>query len=179
MDIIEFDSRDKQLANKIKAISRVVRPEDCFTCLKCTNGCPATKIFSDFIPHKFQLAAGYGLVDEIIESGVLWNCFNCITCQTRCPQLISPVQTICSLTNIAVDRGIAPPKPFTEMIKNITKEGAIQTPREVQTTDFEFVSRADLGLPPRGIKNLEKFQEALRVVGAYKLLENKAKEDEK
>jgi len=171
MDTIEFSSRDKDLINKIRGISLDAKPEDCYTCLKCTNGCPANKIFEDFAPHKFQIAAHLGLADDIIDSGILWYCLNCITCQTRCPMLTSPVQTICSLTNIAVDRGIAPPKVFVEMIKTIKTEGAIVKPREVQTTDFEFVDRDELGLPERGIKNIGNFQKALKEIGAYKVIE--------
>ncbi|MBD3192398.1 MAG: 4Fe-4S dicluster domain-containing protein [Candidatus Heimdallarchaeota archaeon] len=167
MELLEYSSRDKLLKNKIKAISHEAKPEDCYTCLKCTNGCPASKIFEDFAPHKFQMAAYLGFAEDIINSGVLWYCFDCLTCQTRCPMLTSPAQTITSLTNIAVDRGISPPKAFVDMIKMITKEGAIIKPRDVLTTDFDFVNRAGLGLPSRGIRNLEQFQEALEIVGAF------------
>ena len=173
---IEFNSRDKELKNKIKGISQEAKPEDCYTCLKCTNGCPANKLFEEFAPHKFQIAAHLGFADEIIESGILWYCFNCITCQTRCPMLTSPVQTICSLTNIAVDRGVAPPKVFTEMIRTISKEGAIMKPREAQTTDFDFVDRNELGLPERSLQNPDSFQAALEEIGAFKVLENSKEE---
>ncbi|NHK32314.1 MAG: hypothetical protein FK730_13245 [Asgard group archaeon] len=179
MDTIEYASRDTELINKIKAISDEAKPEDCYTCLKCTNGCPANKIYSDFAPHKFQVAAMLGFVNEIIDSGILWYCFNCLTCQTRCPMKTSPVQTITSLTNIAVNRGIKPPKVFPEMIKAIKGNGAISEPREVQTTDFDFVSRDDLDLPPRGIKNPEKFQAALAMVGADQVLSLKDPEEKK
>ena len=179
MDTIEFDSRDEHLVTKIKGISLEAKPEDCYTCLKCTNGCPANKIYADFAPHKFQIAAHLGFIDEIVNSDILWMCFNCFTCQTRCPMLTSPVQTICSLTNMSVENGKAPPKVFIDMIKAIQTTGAILKPREVQTTDFDFLSREDLSLPKRGIKNLEKFQEALKVVGAQKVLEIKAEEETK
>ena len=176
MDTIDFSTRDRDLTKKIKGISLEAKPEDCYTCLKCTNGCPANKIFSDFVPHKFQIAAHLGLVDDILESGVLWNCFNCLTCKTRCPMLTSPVQTISALTNISVNRGMNPPKVFVEVIKNIANIGAISKPREAQTTDFDFVDRDDLGLPVRGIANLEKFQEALKVIGAYDIIEMQQEE---
>ncbi|MHA1220415.1 MAG: 4Fe-4S dicluster domain-containing protein [Candidatus Heimdallarchaeota archaeon] len=179
MDIIEYSSRDTDLINKIKAISDEANPEDCYTCLKCTNGCPANKIFEGFAPHKFQVAAQMGLVDDILESGILWYCFNCITCQTRCPMKTSPVQTIQSLTNIAVSRGMVPPKAFPEMIKAIYEYGAIFKPREAPTTDFDFVDRDELGLPERRVKNLAKFREALAVVGAEQVMNLKTKEDTK
>ena len=172
-NIIEYDSRDKLLVEKIRTISTEAKPEDCYTCLKCTNGCPANKIIEGFAPHKFQVAAHTGLVDDIIESGILWYCFNCITCHTRCPMLTSPVETIKSLTNIAVERGLTPPKAFIEMIKTISTEGAITKPREVQTTDFDFVDRNELGLPSRGVKDIEKFQAALKEIGALDVLNAK------
>ncbi|MFW9923321.1 MAG: 4Fe-4S dicluster domain-containing protein [Candidatus Thorarchaeota archaeon] len=176
MEVIEYNSRDKLLTEKIKGISLDAKPEDCYTCLKCTNGCPASKIFEDFAPHKFQIAAHMGFADEIIESGILWYCFNCLTCQTRCPMLTSPNQTICSLNNIAVDRGIAPPKVFVDMIRNISNFGAIAKSREVPTVDFEFIDREELELPKRGVKNIESFQDALREIGVFSLLENKPEE---
>ena len=179
MDIVEYSSRDKELVNKIKAISGDAKPEDCYTCVKCTNGCPANKVYPEFAPHKFQIAASMGIIDDIIESGILWKCYNCLTCGTRCPMDTAPAFTIASLTNIAVSRGIAPPKAMTGMVKAIKGNGAIQEPREVTTTDFDFVSRDDLDLPPRGIKNIAKFQEALKVVGAEQVLEIKGPEEEK
>lgn len=179
METIEYFSRDKLLKNKIKAISPEARPEDCYTCLKCTNGCPASKIFENFAPHKFQIAAYLGFADDIIDSGVLWYCFNCFTCQTRCPMLTSPAQTIASLTNIAVDRGISPPKAFVDMIKMIAKEGAIIKPRDVPTTDFDFITRDDLPLPSRGLRNIEQFQEALEIVGAFDVEQSTKSEADK
>jgi len=178
-NIIEYSSRDKLMTEKIKSISTEAKPEDCYTCLKCTNGCPANKIFEDFAPHKFQIAAHIGLVDDIIESGILWYCFNCKTCHTRCPMLTSPVETIQSLTNIAVERGLTPPKAFTEMIRTISTEGAITKPREVQTNDFDFVDRDELGLPPRGVKDVAKFQAALKEIGALDILDRKQTEENK
>ena len=179
MDTIEYSSRDKELANKIKAISDEAKPEDCYTCVKCTNGCPANKIFEGFAPHKIQVAAHMGFAEELIESGILWYCMNCLTCQTRCPMKTSPVQTISSLTNIAVDRGIAPPKAMTEMIRAVRENGAIVQPREAQTTDFDFLTRDDLDLPERGIKDPEKFKEALKIVGADQVLAIKKPEENK
>ncbi|HUT82313.1 MAG TPA: 4Fe-4S dicluster domain-containing protein [Candidatus Bathyarchaeia archaeon] len=179
MDIIEYSSRDTELTNKIKVIFEEAKPEDCYTCVKCTNGCPANKIFDDFAPHKFQAAAQMGLVDDIIDSGILWYCFNCLTCQTRCPMKTSPVQTIQSLTNIMVNRGIVPPKAFSEMIKAINQNGAINQPREVQTIDFEFIDREELNLPSRVLTNIEAFQEALKVIGVEQVLNLKSSEDKK
>jgi heterodisulfide reductase subunit C len=178
-DIIEYNSRDKLMVEKINTISTEAKPEDCYTCLKCTNGCPANKIFEGFAPHKFQIAAHTGLVDDIIESGILWYCFNCITCHTRCPMLTSPVETIQALTNIAVERGMTPPKAFIEMIRNISTEGTIIKAREVQTTDFDFVDREELGLPSREIKDIAKFQAALKEIGALDVLDRKQTEEKK
>lgn len=170
---IEFRSRDKELVKIIRSITEEAKPEDCYTCLKCTNGCPANKVYDDFAPHKFQIAAHLGLVDGIIDSGILWYCFNCLTCQTRCPMETAPVQTICALTNISVRRGLVPPKALSEMISAIKSNGAILEPREVTTTDFDFVSRDDFGLPARGIKEIKKFQEALKIIGVEQVLELK------
>jgi len=179
MDIVEFDSRDKMIIAQIRARFIELTPEDCYTCLKCTSGCPATKLYPKFAPHKFMVASIFGLVDDILESGILWYCFHCIKCETRCPMKTAPSQTICSLANIAISRGIAPPKAFTGMIRAIKEKGAIAQPREVPTTDFDFLTRDDLGLPSRGIKDIEKFQKALKIIGADEVLEIKPKEDEK
>ena len=179
MDTIEYSTRDTEIISKIKTISEEAKPEDCYTCLKCTNGCPAAKLFEEFAPHKIQVAAHMGFIDELINSGILWYCFTCYTCQTRCPQKTPPVQTIMSLTNIAVSWGISPPKIYPEMIKTISEEGAILKPREVSTIDFDFLSRDDLDLPERGIKNPTQFKEALKVVGLNEILALKESEVQK
>ncbi|MHA1355850.1 MAG: hypothetical protein ACTSR1_11830, partial [Candidatus Heimdallarchaeota archaeon] len=98
---------------------------------------------------------------------------------TRCPMETSPVETIQALTNIAVERGLTPPKAFIEMIRTISTEGTITKAREVQTTDFDFVDRNELGLPPRGVKDIAKFQAALKEIGALDVLDRKQPEEKK
>ena len=73
----------------------------CFQCAKCTSGCEAHKLL-ELEPHKMVALLKRGLIDEMINSDVIWTCMSCFKCRERCPQKVAPVEILFALKNIAV-----------------------------------------------------------------------------
>jgi len=147
----------------LKDLKRIVgdhKPEFCFQCARCTSGCTAAKVVPEYKPHEIVIKARLGLVDELLESGVLWYCTGCMKCKEFCPQDVAPFDVVTALKNIAVEKGIEPPKLLKEMAESVAEIGFIYGPMEVVTRDFEAVDRESLGLGPLWKPfNLEKFRE--------------------
>ena len=56
----------------------------CFTCAKCTAGCPVA-FAMEFGPHRILQMVRFGMNDAALASRDLWLCAGCATCATRCP----------------------------------------------------------------------------------------------
>jgi heterodisulfide reductase subunit C len=137
-----------RIVEELKNIIGVHKPEFCYQCAKCTSGCTANKVFSEYRPHEFVALANMGYVEEILKSGVIWACTECWKCGQYCPQEVAPVEVIIALKNLSIIKGYAPPKALVEMTKNVIEKGLIQDINQVMTKDFEFIDRDSLGLPP-------------------------------
>jgi heterodisulfide reductase subunit C len=60
-------------------------------------------------PNRFLRLLQLGLIDEALESHLLWMCVGCSTCGARCPNLISTNEVIDQLRVQALGhKGIAP-----------------------------------------------------------------------
>jgi heterodisulfide reductase subunit C len=81
----------------------------CYQCLKCTSGCPVTKLTKSppsEIVRRLQLGAG----NELLESDLVWLCLSCGTCYARCPMEINIASIIDALRSLAVAKGAARPE---------------------------------------------------------------------
>ena len=91
----------------------------CFQCAKCTSGCEAHKLL-ELEPHKIVALLKRGLIDELVNSDIIWTCMTCLKCKERCPQKVAPVDILFALKNKAVADGKQVPGKYTE-ISNCTK----------------------------------------------------------
>jgi len=82
---------------------------DCYQCGKCTAGCPAAASV-DITPRQVMRAIQLGLVDEVLDSSMIWLCLSCQTCTARCPCLIDIARVMESLRLIASREGRAKEK---------------------------------------------------------------------
>ena len=141
----------------------------CFQCAKCTSGCEAHKLL-ELEPHKIMALLKRGLVDEMVNSDVIWTCMSCFKCRERCPQKVSPVDVLFALKNLAVMGGKQIPGNYTGMLQSILSIGLVQDVQEVQTRDMKTRRREDLGLP--GVskpKDTSKFQMVLTKLAVEKV----------
>lgn len=121
--------------------------EYCFQCAKCTAGCEAHKLL-ELEPHKIVALLKRGLIDEMVNSDVIWTCMSCFKCLERCPQKVAPVEILTALKNMAVASGKQIPGKYTAMLQSVLSIGLIQDIQEASTHDGKTMKRDALELPP-------------------------------
>jgi len=152
MSIIDLTSMGESQAQLKEEINqRLSKLKDeisdyCFQCAKCTSGCEAHKLL-ELEPHKMVALLKRGLIDEMVNSDVIWTCMSCFKCRERCPQKVAPVEILFALKNMAVASGKQIPGNYTAMLQSILSIGLLQDIKSVTTNDNKTKSRAELGLP--------------------------------
>ena len=119
----------------------------CFQCAKCTSGCEAHKLL-ELEPHKIVALLKRGLIDELVNSDIIWTCMTCLKCKERCPQKVAPVDILFALKNKAVADGKQVPGKYTEILQSILSIGFLQDAQDVPTNSDESKNRKDFDLPP-------------------------------
>ena len=152
MSIIDLTSMGESQVEVRKEINeRLSRLQDevsdyCYQCAKCTSGCEAHKLL-ELEPHKIIALLKRGLIDELVNSDLIWTCMSCFKCRERCPQKVAPVDVLFALKNMAVAAGKQIPGNYTAMLQSVLSIGLLQDVKSVATRDNKTVSRSDLGLP--------------------------------
>jgi len=135
----------KEINKRLKKLQDEI-PEYCFQCAKCTSGCEAHKLL-ELEPHKIVALLKRGLIDEMINSDVIWTCMSCFKCRERCPQKVAPVEILFALKNMAVASGKQIPGKYTAMLQSILSIGLIQDVQSVVDCNNKAIKRYDLDLP--------------------------------
>lgn len=157
----EINERLSKLQNEIS--------DYCFQCAKCTSGCEAHKLL-ELEPHKVAALLKRGLIDELVNSDVIWTCMSCFKCRERCPQKVAPVEILFALKNMAVASGKQIPGKYTAMLQSVLSIGLIQDVQIVSTRDNKTKKRDDFGLP--GVSkpvDAAKFQTAITKLAVEKV----------
>ncbi|MFX0196627.1 MAG: 4Fe-4S dicluster domain-containing protein [Candidatus Hodarchaeota archaeon] len=171
MDFVGLSKlKGKELLAKVSEILGEHDPQSCYDCMKCTSGCPVTKINPEFAPHKIVVLTRMGFADELLKKQEIWLCAQCKTCKERCPQSVDPADLIVALRNIAYTAKIDIPNGYKLIVQKIYRKGVIREPTEVMSRDLDFFDREALGLPIIKLENLEKFQKEMKNA---KLVESK------
>ena len=139
------DVLKKEINERLQKLQDEVS-EYCYQCGKCTSGCEAHKLL-ELEPHKIVALLKRGLIDEMINSDVIWTCMSCFKCRERCPQKVAPVEILFSLKNMAVASGKQIPGNYTMMLQSVLSIGLLQDIKAVSTNDNKTMKRSDLGLP--------------------------------
>jgi len=141
----------------------------CYQCAKCTSGCEAHKLL-ELEPHKIIALLKRGLIDEMVNSDIIWTCMSCFKCRERCPQKVAPVEILFALKNLAVAGGKQVPGKYTSVLQSVLSIGLIQDVQSVTTKDMRTKTRDDLGLPPLSKPNdPAKFQAGLMKIAVEKV----------
>lgn len=152
MSIIDLTSMGESQTQLKKEINeRLQKLQDevseyCYQCAKCTSGCEAHKLL-ELEPHKIVALLKRGLIDEMVNSDVIWTCMSCFKCRERCPQKVAPVEVLFALKNLAVASGKQIPGNYTNWLQSVLSIGLLQDIKNVTTKDNKTVNRSSLGLP--------------------------------
>ena len=134
----EINNRLRKLQDEIS--------EFCYQCAKCTSGCEAHKLL-ELEPHKIVALLKRGLIDEMVNSDVIWTCMSCFKCRERCPQKVPPVEILFALKNMAVASGKPIPGKYSSMLQSILSIGLIQGIQTISKSDNNSINRKELDLP--------------------------------
>jgi len=175
MSIIDLTSMgESQLDLKKELNDRLAKLQDeiseyCFQCAKCTSGCEAHKLL-ELEPHKIVALLKRGLINELVNSDVIWTCMTCLKCRERCPQRVAPVEIMFALKNMAVASGKQIPGKYTGMLQSILSIGLIQDIQQTATRSNKILKRDDLGLPPLSKPtDVAKFQAGIMKIAMEKV----------
>jgi heterodisulfide reductase subunit C len=152
MSIVDLTSMgESQVQLKKEINERLAKLQDeisdyCYQCAKCTSGCEAHKLL-ELEPHKMVALLKRGLIDEMVNSDIIWTCMSCFKCRERCPQKVAPVEILFALKNMAVASGKQIPGKYTAILQSVLSMGLIQDVQGVNTKDTIVKKREDLGLP--------------------------------
>ena len=149
VDLTSMGEPQNNIKNEIN--NRLTKLQDeisefCYQCGKCTSGCEAHKLL-ELEPHKIVALLKRGLIDEMINSDVIWTCMSCFKCRERCPQKVPPVEILFALKNMAVATGKPIPGKYSAMLQSILSIGLIQDVQTISKSDNKTANRKDLCLP--------------------------------
>jgi heterodisulfide reductase subunit C len=82
-------------------------PETCFSCRKCSSGCPVADDM-ELAPHQLVGLVAANLEEEALRSSGIWLCTSCQTCTTRCPNGVDVAGVIDALRQRAAASGVKP-----------------------------------------------------------------------
>jgi heterodisulfide reductase subunit C len=175
MSIIDLTSMGEPQSDLRKELNdRLTKLQDeisdyCFQCAKCTSGCESHKLL-ELEPHKIVALLKRGLINELVNSDVIWTCMTCLKCRERCPQRVAPVEILFALKNMAVASGKQIPGKYTGMLQSILSMGLIQDIQQTTTRANKTLKRDELGLPPLSKPiDVAKFQAGIMKIAMEKV----------
>ncbi len=175
MSIIDLTSMGEPQSDLRKELNdRLTKLQDeisdyCFQCAKCTSGCESHKLL-ELEPHKIVALLKRGLINELVNSDVIWTCMTCLKCRERCPQRVTPVEILFALKNMAVASGKQIPGKYTGMLQSILSMGLIQDIQQTTTRTNKTLKRDELGLPPLSKPiDVAKFQAGIMKIAMEKV----------
>ena len=149
VDLTSMGEPQEELRDEINQRLKKLQEEVsdyCYQCAKCTSGCEAHKLL-ELEPHKMVALLKRGLIDEMINSEIIWTCMSCFKCRERCPQNVAPVDILFALKNMAVASGKQVPGKYTQWLQSVLGTGLLQEIKTINTRDNKTVKRSDLNLP--------------------------------
>jgi len=149
VDLTSMGEPQVQLREEINQRLRKLKDElsdYCYQCGRCTSGCEAHKLL-ELEPHEIVALLKRGLIDEMVNSDIIWTCMSCFKCRQRCPQKVAPVEILFALKNLAVASGKQIPGNYSAYLQSVLSKGLLQDEKDVTTKEHETTNRNKLGLP--------------------------------
>jgi heterodisulfide reductase subunit C/nitrate reductase gamma subunit len=105
--IIPLTASGKKFIQGVGLSSQGSTFNNCFTCKTCSNACPVVVNFQypneslGLMPHQIMYSLKFGIQDNVLGSGMVWDCLGCYNCQENCPQGVRVTDILFELKNIA------------------------------------------------------------------------------
>jgi len=112
----------------------------CYQCGRCSGVCQLSKV-QKYTPSRIIQLILEGFEEEIIESGVLWDCITCNSCLQNCPKDINFVDIVRIIRNRMRKRGIH------NLERYIAHKGLYHTIPELMSQDNIKIDRPSDWIP--------------------------------
>jgi heterodisulfide reductase subunit C len=113
----------------------------CFACGTCSAGCPIHAVEAKYNPRQIIRKILLGMKGDVLNSGFIWLCSTCYSCQERCPQDVRIADLMTAVKNYAARNGKAPAS-YLQQLDLIKKFG-----RLYEVDEFDNKKREKMGLP--------------------------------
>ena len=122
--------KDERIPNKIGLMG-------CIQCGTCVASCPAAQ-FTSYNPRKIMADILKGEREKILSSKEIWYCYNCFTCNLRCPRNNNPGIIIQVLRHLALEEGYGWKLvyPFKDFLESFQEYGVGVTPLSFPIEQF-------------------------------------------
>ncbi len=143
-----YINKDSELARLFDKRGMGGNISECLTCGACNSRCTWFDGQGGPMPRQMIRMAALGLDDQLIKSGMLWDCLVCNRCTQDCPMGIQMDKVICKARSLASAKDMIP-KDIKKGIKNrlelgdvngLTKEEFVET---VEWVSEEFTDEMD------------------------------------
>ena len=99
---------DSQFMKMVNHISRQ-NMSRCWHCWTCGGGCPFSHNM-DFLPNQAIRLIQLGQKEEVLRSGMIWQCIGCHTCSVQCPNSVDIAAIMDALRQLSIRYGFADPR---------------------------------------------------------------------
>ncbi len=136
------------LSNLLNHLSLGDNISECLTCGACNSRCTWFDGQGGPIPRQMIRMAALGLDEELVESGMLWDCLICNRCTQGCPMGISMDVVVRKARSLAIAAGQIPPdikkgiksRLETGDVNGLTQEEFVET---VEWVSEEFADEME------------------------------------
>ncbi len=141
-------NKDSELARFLEKMGIGGNISECLTCGACNSRCTWFDGEGGPMPRQMVRMAALGLDDQLIKSGMLWDCLICNRCTETCPMGITMDVVVRKARSLAKAADLIP-EDIQKGIKNrlelgdvngLTKEEFVET---VEWVSEEFVDEVD------------------------------------
>ncbi|MBI4763290.1 MAG: 4Fe-4S dicluster domain-containing protein [Deltaproteobacteria bacterium] len=105
--IIPLTPSGKKFKEGVGLSSQGASFNNCFTCMTCSNACPVVGLYQfpkeklGLLPHQIMYSLKFGIQDNVLGAGMVWDCLGCYNCQENCPQGVRVTDILFELKSMA------------------------------------------------------------------------------
>jgi heterodisulfide reductase subunit C/nitrate reductase gamma subunit len=112
--IIPLTASGKKFKQGVGLSSQGSTFNNCFTCMTCSNACPVVALYQfpnenlGLLPHQIMYSLKFGIQDNVLGAGMVWDCLGCYNCQQNCPQGVRVTDILFELKSMAFQQARSP-----------------------------------------------------------------------
>jgi succinate dehydrogenase/fumarate reductase-like Fe-S protein/nitrate reductase gamma subunit len=105
--LVPLSASGKKFKQGVGLSSQGASFNNCYTCMTCSNACPVVSSYQfpkeklGLLPHQIMYSLKFGIQDNVLGAGMVWDCLGCYNCQENCPQGVRVTDIFFELKSMA------------------------------------------------------------------------------